>query len=244
MLAVEGVSVSYGAIRAVRDVTLSVEEGEVVALLGANGAGKTTLLSAVAGLLQPTAGTISFEGEDVTAAPPEEMVRRGVSLTPEGRRVFADLTVEENLRLGGATQRDRDSLRSQLESMVELFPSLETRWRLQAGKLSGGEQQMLAIARSLMSNPRLLLLDEPSLGLAPVIVDLIFDLFGRLRDRGITVLLVEQNAHRALEVADRAYVMSTGQIGFDGTAAALYDSSRLMRTYLGLGDQVPGVIES
>ena len=233
MLKVEDVSVTYGAIRAVRDVSLVVEEGEIVALLGANGAGKTTLLSAIAGLKYPDAGRIEFGGQDITKVPPETRVRRGMSLTPEGRHVFAELTAEENLRLGAAAQRNRAQTAKDREQALELFPALKKRLSVQAGQLSGGEQQMLAIARSLMSRPSLLMLDEPSLGLAPVVVDQIFELFGKLHDTGLTILLVEQNALRALEVADRAYVISSGSIEFEGSAAELRKSEDLSKLYLG-----------
>lgn len=233
MLKVEDVSVTYGAIRAVRDVSLVVEEGEIVALLGANGAGKTTLLSAIAGLKYPDAGRIEFGGQDITKVPPETRVRRGMSLTPEGRHVFAELTAEENLRLGAAAQRSRAQTAKDREQALELFPALKKRLSVQAGQLSGGEQQMLAIARSLMSRPSLLMLDEPSLGLAPVVVDQIFELFGKLHDTGLTILLVEQNALRALEVADRAYVISSGSIEFEGSAAELRKSEDLSKLYLG-----------
>lgn len=235
MLSVENVSVAYGAIRAVNDVSLEVEEGEIVALLGPNGAGKTTLLSAVIGLVPAVAGRITFEDRDITKLPPEEVVRRGVTLTPEGRHVFADLTVEDNLRLGAAIRRNDRSLQEEREAVLDLFPVLRSKWHVRAGKLSGGEQQMLAIARSLMSSPRLLMLDEPSLGLAPVIVDQIFALFGDLRGRGHTILLVEQNAHRALDVADRAYVINTGRLEFSGTAEQLGSADDLMDAYLGAG---------
>lgn len=234
MLKVSDVSVSYGAIRAVRNVSLAVEEGEIVALLGANGAGKTTLLSAIAGLKYPDSGLVEFQGEDVTKSPPENRVRRGMSLTPEGRHVFAELTSDENLRLGAAAQHSRSQTAKDREAVLDLFPALRQRLSVQAGQLSGGEQQMLAIARSMMSRPKLLMLDEPSLGLAPIVVDQIFELFGQLHDLGITILLIEQNALRALSVADRAYVMSSGSIEFEGSAAELLESEELTKAYLGV----------
>jgi branched-chain amino acid transport system ATP-binding protein len=236
-LDVEQLSVTYGAIRALREVSLHVEEGEVVAVLGPNGAGKTTLLRAITGSVRPQGGRIVFAGEPVTGAPPESLVRRGISLVPEGRHVFPRMTVLENLLVGAITRRDAE-VRSDLEALFELFPVLAERRGQMAGTLSGGEQQQLAVARSLMSRPRLMLLDEPSLGLAPIVVEQIMRLLGGLRDRGVTLLLVEQNVHRALELADRAYVLSVGQIVLSGTADELATGS-IERAYLGFS-AVPG----
>jgi branched-chain amino acid transport system ATP-binding protein len=235
MLAVERVSVSYGAIRAVQDVSLKVEEGEIVALLGPNGAGKTSLISAIVGLVPVAAGRIALNDTDITHKKPEEVIRLGVSVTPEGRHIFADLTVGENLRLGAATRKDKDGIRQDLEEMLDMFPILRERFNSRAQTLSGGEQQQLAIARSMMSRPKLLMLDEPSLGLAPRLVEQIFELMLRLRERGLTMLLVEQNAHEALELADRAYILSTGRLQYEGAAADLRGSEELMEHYLGTG---------
>ncbi|MBL8711206.1 MAG: ABC transporter ATP-binding protein [Rhodospirillaceae bacterium] len=233
LLEVDGLAVSYGPIKAVRDVSLVVEAGEIVTVLGANGAGKSTSLQAIIGLLPAQQGRVRFDGHDVTGESPERIVRRGMTLTPEGRRIFAPLTVEENLRIGAATQVRRGNTAELWDQMMELFPILASRRRQLAGTLSGGEQQQLAIARSLMSRPRLLLLDEPSLGLAPIVVELIFDLIGRLRDLGITILLVEQNVHQALDIADRGYVVSGGTVVLEGTAEALKASADVQKAYLG-----------
>ena len=235
LLEVSGLSVSYGTVRAVRDLDLKVEDGEIVVLLGANGAGKTSTLQAIAGLLKPTAGNIVFDGRPVGGLAPEAVVRRGVTLTPEGRQVFAGLTVMENLQLGAATCRDRAEIGRRLQHVFELFPILEERRVQPGGTLSGGEQQQLAMARSLMSGPRLLLLDEPSLGLGPQIVDLIFDLIIELRRQGITILLVEQNVDLSLAIADRGYVLSTGELMLEGSSERLRASSDVERTYLGIG---------
>ncbi|MFO1059647.1 MAG: ABC transporter ATP-binding protein [Dongiaceae bacterium] len=233
MLEVADLSVAYGTVRAVRGVSLEVDEGELVALLGANGAGKTTTLKAVMGLVPAAGGQVRFAGRDITNRPAEEIVRGGMTLVPEGRRVFAQLTVEENLRLGpiGASGRHPPPE----SELLELFPILAKRRGQVAGTLSGGEQQQLAIARAMRSAPRLLLLDEPSLGLAPQVVDTIFDLLGELRRRGTTICLVEQNVHLALEIADRAYVLASGQLRLAGTATALLGSSDVDRAYLGIG---------
>ena len=233
LLEVKAAVVRYGAVTAVHEVDLTVSKGEIVAVLGPNGAGKTSLVSAVAGILPLASGTIRFDGEDITGLPIETMVRKGISLTPEGRRVFADLSVRENLILGGATQSDRAAFDEDMERMFAMFPILKTRAASPAKTLSGGEQQMLAIARSLMSRPRLLLLDEPSLGLAPRIVDQIFELIAELRAKGLTVLVVEQNASEALAFADRAYVLNVGRCVFSGTAAEIAASEDLAEHYLG-----------
>ena len=234
MLNIESVSVTYGPIKAVRGISLEVKEGEIVALLGPNGAGKTSLISAVVGLAPISDGRIGFNGTEISREPTEAIVTRGITLTPEGRRVFGDLTVGENLRLGAACRRDKAATAEDLERYLELFPILRKRYASRARMLSGGEQQMLAIARSLMSRPRLLMLDEPSLGLAPLIVDQIFELLDKLRQDGLTMLLVEQNAHEALDLADRAYVVSSGELVFKGTASDLKSSGDVMEMYLGL----------
>ncbi|WP_027134649.1 ABC transporter ATP-binding protein [Geminicoccus roseus] len=233
MLEVQGLQVSYGAIAAVRDVSLTLADGELVTLLGANGAGKSSTLLAIAGALK-SSGTIRLDGTDVSSWSPERMVRKGVAMVPETRDVFPDLTVGENLVLGAYTRRrDRDGVDADTERMFALFPRLKERFQQPAGTLSGGEQQMLVIARALMSRPRLLLLDEPSLGLAPTIVDQIFEMIAELKRDGLTILLVEQNASKALSVADRAYVMRLGTIAAQGSAAEIAAASDLEQLYLG-----------
>ena len=234
VLAVDGLVVRYGPVVAVQDAALHVDRGEVVALLGPNGAGKTSLLSAVAGLVPVAAGQVELLGEQVAGQPAEALVTRGLALSPEGRRVFAGLSVEQNLRLGAATVRDAGVRGEREERMYGLFPILRERRRQAAGTLSGGQQQMVAIARALMSAPRLLLLDEPSLGLAPLVVEQIFELVAGLRDDGVTVLIVEQNVRRTLEIADRAYVLVNGAVASHGTAEELLSGGELERTYLGL----------
>jgi branched-chain amino acid transport system ATP-binding protein len=234
MLDVSGLEIRYGPIVAARDVALHVAPREVVALLGANGAGKSSVLNAVAGLVPAAAGAITVDGEPVARRPPEAIVRRGVALSPEGRRVFPKLSVEQNLRLGAAIVKEADRRAAAREHVLELFPILRERLDQAAGTLSGGQQQMLAIGRALMSGPRLLLLDEPSLGLAPIIVGQIFDLVARLREEGVTILLVEQNVRRSLEIADRAYILVNGRIESEGDARALLDRGGLEQAYLGI----------
>ena len=231
---VRGLTARYGPVVAVRDVDLRVGEGEIVALLGANGAGKTTTLMSIVGLHRARTGSIELEGREIGHLPAERVVRRGVSLAPEGRRIFAGLTVAENLRIGAAAAgRNGDEVRR--ERLLELFPVLRERLRLPAASLSGGEQQQLAIARALMSGPKLLLLDEPTLGLAPKLVRLVFDLIARLRDEeGVTILLVEQNVHQALACCDRAYLMRVGGIVAEGTAEELRRDRRVQDSYLGV----------
>jgi len=233
MLEVTSLEVSYGAVRAVRDVSLKLAEGELVTLLGANGAGKSSTLLAIAGALR-SGGTIRLGGEDVSSWSPERMVRKGLAMVPETRDVFPDLTVAENLRLGAYVRRgDRIGVGSDTDRMFAFFPRLRERSQQPAGTLSGGEQQMLVIARALMSRPRLLLLDEPSLGLAPTIVDQIFEMIGELKRQGLSILLVEQNAARALAIADRAYVLRLGRVAAEGTAAEIAAASNLEQLYLG-----------
>jgi branched-chain amino acid transport system ATP-binding protein len=235
LLEVRGLRARYGPIVAVREASLHVGEGEIVALLGANGAGKTTTLGAITGLVRAREGAITFGTEDISRLAPEQIARRGLSLTPEGRRLFATLTVAENLAIGAASLPRRErKVGKERQELLELFPVLAQRLHSPAGTLSGGEQQQLAIARSLMSRPRLLLLDEPTLGLAPKVVQLVFELIGRLRaERGLTVLLVEQNVHRALELCDRAYVMRLGAIEVEGTPGELRRETRIEQAYLG-----------
>ncbi|MCB0991348.1 MAG: ABC transporter ATP-binding protein [Acidimicrobiales bacterium] len=232
MLEVSGLTTKYGAISALREVSLRVGSGEVVGLIGPNGAGKTTLLNTVAGLLSPSAGLVRLDGADITGAAPESLLRSGLALVPEHRRIFVDLTVEENLKIGGATvnAKERSAL---LDEMAEQFPVLRAKWTTSAGYLSGGEAQQLAIARALMSKPRLLMMDEPSLGLAPVLVDVVFELIESLRAQGRTLLVVEQNATRMLQVADRAYVLRSGEVAAEGTGAELREREDLFDTFVG-----------
>ena len=232
MLEVSGLTTAYGEISALRDANLRVGSGEVVGLIGPNGAGKTTLLNTVAGLLAPRAGSVSLDGEDVTGRDPEALVRAGLALVPEHRRIFTDLTVEENLKVGGITlpAADRTAL---LEEMADLFPVLRAKWATAAGYLSGGEAQQLAIGRALMARPRLLMMDEPSLGLAPILVDVVFELVETLQAQGRTLLVVEQNATRMLEVADRAYVLRSGEVVAEGTGAELRADERLFDLFVG-----------
>jgi len=231
LLALDSVEVRYGTIRALKGVSLDVEEGEIVALLGANGAGKTTTLRAISGLAPPSAGTIRFDGRVIGRRPPHEVVALGVGHVPEGRRIFSRMSVDENLEMGA--YRRRGSLKVDLERVFALFPVLEERRRQAGGTLSGGEQQMLAIGRALMSHPRLLLLDEPSMGLAPLFVRRIFEIIRQIRESGTTVLLVEQNAAQALRLADRGYVLETGSIVFSAEAATLLADDRVRSAYLG-----------
>jgi branched-chain amino acid transport system ATP-binding protein len=232
MLEVRGLAVAYGGIEAVRGVDLSVRAGELVTLIGANGAGKTTTLKALAGLLKPKAGTVHYDGRDITGRPAHELVHLGLALVPEGRGVFARLTIEENLAMGAYTRRDA-ALASDYERAYTLFPRLAERRRQLAGTLSGGEQQMLAIARALMSRPKLLLLDEPSMGLAPIMVQKIFETIRMIAAEGVTLLLVEQNAKLALEACSRGYVMETGAIALEDDAQALLVNPQVRKAYLG-----------
>ena len=234
MLEIQDLEVCYGAIKAVKKVDLVIQQGELVALLGANGAGKSTTLLSIAGALKNSRGSIRFEGEDITALSPEQVVHKGIAMVPETRDVFADLTVRENLRLGAFIHRgDTEGFARDLTRIHALFPILETRASQPAGTLSGGEQQMLVIARALMSRPRLLLLDEPSLGLAPTLVEQIFELIRKLQQTGLTILLVEQNASIALSMADRAYVLALGAVATAGNATDIAASSDLRAIYLG-----------
>lgn len=231
-LRVENIHVYYGAIHAIRGVTFTVNEGEVVTLIGANGAGKSTILKTVSGLLRPKSGTISFDGTDITQIPPYKLVPMGLAHVPEGRRIFQQMTVEENLEMGAFTQ-PKGGIAMDLEKVFALFPRLKERRRQIAGTLSGGEQQMLAMGRALMSHPKLLMLDEPSMGLAPILVEQIFDIIRSLHRTGTTILLVEQNAQMALSVADRAYVLETGEITLTGTGDELIHSDAIRKAYLG-----------
>jgi branched-chain amino acid transport system ATP-binding protein len=233
VLSVENISVRYGAISAIRGVSLSVEEGELVALIGVNGAGKSTTLNTIAGGLKPSAGTITFQGEQIQGKAPEYITRKGIALVPEGRDILPSLTVGENLRLGAFVRRSHSEfLRDQAE-MIEMFPIIGERLRQAAGTLSGGEQQQLVVARALMSHPKLLMLDEPSLGLAPVLVGQIFELIQKLHARGVTILLVEQNVERTLDIVDRAYLLHTGEVEVHGTPAHIREFGNVEGVYLG-----------
>jgi branched-chain amino acid transport system ATP-binding protein len=233
LLAVENLSVFYGSIQALRGISLRVEAGEVVTLIGGNGAGKSTTLRTISGLLEPKRGTIQFDGRPIHGWPPHRIVQGGLVQVPEGREIFANLTVEENLQIASFTRKDRDGIRRDRERALELFPRVRERLRQLAGTLSGGEQQMLAIARALVAKPKLLMLDEPSLGLAPQIVRSIFQVIREINREGTTILLVEQNANMALHVANRAYVIEVGEIRMEGPAAELAASDEVRKAYLG-----------
>ena len=233
LLELTDLSVNYGAIQAVRGLTLHVQEGEVVTLIGANGAGKTTTLRAVSRVLRAVAGTVRFAGRDITRLPPDEAVKLGIAQSPEGRQVLARQSVQDNLELGAYTRRDAAGVRQDITRMYERFPRLGERRAQLAGTLSGGEQQMLAIARAMMSRPRLLLLDEPSLGLAPIIVREIFSIIRELNEQGTTILLVEQNARLAMQSSHRTYVLEAGQMTFHGDSPELLNDERVLHAYLG-----------
>ena len=235
MLQLESLDVRYGGVQALRGVSLTVAPGEIVALLGTNGAGKTTALRAISGLVTPAGGRITWEGRRIDGLPPEAVVQAGVAHVPEGRQIFPELTVEENLLIGSFPRRRRSGVRAEIAALYERFPPLGARRRQPGANLSGGEQQMLAIARALLAAPRLLLLDEPSMGLAPKLVEQVFAVVRSLNREGVTVLLVEQNARMALSVAHRAYVLETGSIVLSGEAAALRQNSEVQRRYLGTG---------
>lgn len=232
MLELTSLTTRYGAVTALDAVSLRVEAGELVALVGPNGAGKTTLLNTVAGLLRPASGAVRFAGDEITGREPADLVRRGLALVPEHRRIFKDLTVEENLKLAGATVAPR-LRRERIDEVGSLFKVLRAKWHTSAGYLSGGEAQQLAVARALMCDPKLLLLDEPTLGLAPALVDVIFDLLLRLRSEGRTMLVVEQNAKRALEIADRGYVLRSGRLAGEGAGAEMAANPELFEAFLG-----------
>lgn len=231
MLKVENINVYYGKINAVKNVSFEVNDGEVVALIGANGAGKSTMLKTVSGLLHPKTGTITFNGEDITHTEPHKLIPKGLSQVPEGRRIFLQMTVLENLEMGAFTRKG--NIDADIEDVFKRFPRLEERKKQVAGTLSGGEQQMLAMGRALMSHPKLLMLDEPSMGLAPILVDQIFDIIKELHKAGTTILLVEQNAEKALAIADRTYVLESGKIVLTGTGEELAKSDAIKKAYLG-----------
>ena len=232
MLKVDGIHVYYGSIHAVKGVSFEVGEGEIVTLIGANGAGKSTVLNTVSGLLHPRTGSVCFMDQDLRGVPPHKVVERGLAQVPEGRRIFLQMTVEENLEMGAYTQ-PKSSVAPGVADVYKRFPRLEERRSQVAGTLSGGEQQMLAMGRALMSRPKLMMLDEPSLGLAPLVVEQIFEIIRELHAAGTTILLVEQNAQAALSVADRAYVLETGRVSLSGTGAELMASDQVRRAYLG-----------
>lgn len=233
MLEVKDLEVYYGMIQAIKGISFEVNKGEVIALIGANGAGKTTTLHTITGLLSPKKGSVMFEGKDITKIPAHKIVSMGMAHVPEGRRVFADLSVYENLKLGAYTRKDKENLNKDLESIYERFPRLAERKNQSAGTLSGGEQQMLAIGRALMSKPSIILMDEPSMGLSPILVNEIFDIIESISKSGTTVLLVEQNAKKALSIADRAYVLETGKIVTSGKASELLEDDSIKKAYLG-----------
>ncbi|MDS1030921.1 ABC transporter ATP-binding protein [Bacillota bacterium LX-D] len=233
MLIVKNIDVSYGAIKAIQNICFEVNEGEIVTLIGANGAGKSTTLRAISGLVTMDSGTITMEGKSIHNLPPHVIVSMGISHVPEGRRVFPQMSVAENLELGGYTRKDKKNKFVDIEQIYEKFPRLKERKNQLAGTLSGGEQQMLAIGRALVSKPKLLLLDEPSMGLAPMLVQQIFDTIKEINSNGTTILLVEQNAHMALTIAHRAYVLETGEIVLSGTAKELAENPEVKKAYLG-----------
>ena len=233
MLSVNNLQVHYGMIQAIKDVSFEVNQGEVIALIGANGAGKTTILHTVSGLLSPTKGSVIFEGQDITKIPAHKIVSLGMAHVPEGRRVFAQLTVLENLKLGAYTRKDKNEMEQTLQMIYKRFPRLEERKNQIAGTLSGGEQQMLAMGRALMSHPKIILMDEPSMGLSPIFVEEVFKIIRDISAEGVTVLLVEQNAKKALNIADRAYVLETGNIILEGDAKKLMNDESVKKAYLG-----------
>jgi branched-chain amino acid transport system ATP-binding protein len=233
MLKLESLSVFYGGIHALRGIDIEVADGKIITLIGANGAGKSTMLNSVVGLVKPATGKIAWNGEDITGKDTKDIVSKGLVLIPEGRHVFPNLTVDENLTLGAYSRHNKPQIRQDRERCFALFPRLKERIRQLAGTLSGGEQQMLAVARGLMTSPKLLMLDEPSLGLAPLVSKMIFDIIREINQNGVTILLIEQNAHAALEIADYAYVLETGIITMQNTGAALLKDDGIRRAYLG-----------
>ena len=233
MLEIKDLEVYYGVIQAIKGISFEVNKGEVIALIGANGAGKTTILHTITGLLSPKKGSVIYEGTDITKIPAHKIVSLGMAHVPEGRRVFADLSVYENLKMGAYTRKDKNEVEETLEKVYERFPRLKERKNQMAGTLSGGEQQMLAMGRALMSKPKIILMDEPSMGLSPLLVNEIFDIIQEVSKSGTTVLLVEQNAKKALSIADRAYVLETGKIVLDGKAEDLLNDDSIKKAYLG-----------
>ncbi|MBQ4611551.1 MAG: ABC transporter ATP-binding protein [Clostridia bacterium] len=233
MLEIRDLKVNYGGIEALKGISFDVKEGEIVTLIGANGAGKSTTLRSIMSVVSPSAGSISYNGEDITHMPTDEIVKRGIVLVPEGRRVFPNLTVLENLRIGAYLRNDKEGIEADIKHVYSLFPRLEERSWQQAGTLSGGEQQMLAVGRALMAKPRLIMMDEPSLGLAPLVVKDIFSIIRRINESGTTVLLIEQNANAALKIANRGYVMQTGNVTMTGTGLELLNDQSVREAYLG-----------
>lgn len=233
MLNIDNINVFYGAIHAIKGISIEVDKGEIVTLIGANGAGKSTTLRTISGILKPKTGTISFEGNIINGQMPHKIVSCGISQVPEGRRIFANMTVMENLELGAYVRKNKKEIKEDLDTVFSHFPRLQERKKQQAGTLSGGEQQMLAMGRALMSRPKLLLLDEPSMGLAPILIKEIFSIIKKINKEGTTILLVEQNANMALSIADRAYVLETGKITLSGNAKDLAASEDVRRAYLG-----------
>ena len=233
MLEIKDIEVYYGMIQAIKGISFEVNEGEVIALIGANGAGKTTTLHTITGLLSPKKGSVIFEGKDITKVPAHKIVSLGIAHVPEGRRVFAELTVYENLKMGAYTRKDKDEIEKTLEMVYKRFPRLEERKNQLAGTLSGGEQQMLAMGRALMSHPKIIVMDEPSMGLSPIFVSEIFEIIKEISEEGTTVLLVEQNAKKALSIANRAYVLETGNIVLSGDANVLMNDESIKKAYLG-----------
>ena len=233
LLEIKDLEVNYGVIKAIKGVSFDVNEGEIIALIGANGAGKTTILHTITGLIQAKKGSIVFDGKELTKTPPHKIVSMGMAHVPEGRRIFQQLSVLENLKLGAYTRKDKSEIASTLKMVYERFPRLEERKNQVAGTLSGGEQQMLAMGRALMSKPRIILMDEPSMGLSPIFVNEIFDIIKEVSESGTTVLLVEQNAKKALSIADRAYVLETGRITLEGKASDLLHDESVQKAYLG-----------
>lgn len=233
MLQIEDLNVYYGAIHALKGISFHLDQGEIVALIGGNGAGKSTTLNTISGLLRPHSGRVCFQGEDITVIPPQNIVRRGVVQVPEGRRIFPKLTVQENLEMGAYIYEDKEKIQMDMDAVMTRFPRLRERRKQLGGTLSGGEQQMLAIARALMTRPTLLLLDEPSMGLSPILVEQIFEIISEINRQGTAILLVEQNAQMALSIADRGYVLETGRITLEGEAQKLLDDPLVIEAYLG-----------
>jgi branched-chain amino acid transport system ATP-binding protein len=233
MLDVQDLNVFYGAIHALKGVSFHLEKGEIVALIGGNGAGKSTSLNTISGLLRPRTGSVTFQGHDLTQVPPQNIVRHGVIQVPEGRRIFPKLTVQENLEMGAYIFENKDQIRADMEAAMQRFPRLRERRKQFGGTLSGGEQQMLAMARALMARPTLLLLDEPSMGLSPILVEQIFEIISEINQQGTSILLVEQNAQMALSIADRGYVLETGRVTLDGNAQELLENPMVIEAYLG-----------
>ena len=233
LLTVDNLTVHYGAIQALRGISFSVDEGEIITLIGSNGAGKTTTLHSISNIIKKTSGTVTFQGENITSTSADAIVRTGLIQVPEGRRIFSNLSVRENLEMGAFTRKDKAGIKADMENVFELFPRLKERLKQLAGTLSGGEQQMLAMGRALMARPKLLLLDEPSMGLAPILVDEIFSIIQKINKDGTTILLVEQNAFKALSIANRAYILETGSIVKTGEASALISDDSIRSAYLG-----------